>query len=57
MARIDEEIDNFKKDVQYKNELYNDETRMRAIINENIIPIVNIAKENMLTNVMKNSEL
>ena len=30
---------------------------MRAIINENILPIVTIAKENMITNVMKNSEL
>ena len=56
LEKIDEEIEEFKKEVRFKNELYQDESRMRSIIMEHLMPIVNIAKENMITNCNKNSQ-
>jgi hypothetical protein len=50
-------MESFKENLELSQTIYNDETRMRKIITDQLGPLFIIAKENMLTNAMKNNEI
>jgi hypothetical protein len=56
-ARIDQEWAVTARELEQPNALYADEQRMRKVVQGMVIPVLTIAKENMLSNCTKNEEL
>ena len=57
MQQINKELTDFKERLNRAESVYNDETRMRQIVESIVEPIILIAKQNALTNCFKNDEL
>ena len=55
--KLDEEMLALENKMNDMSGLYKDEIRMRQLIYDQLTPIIAIAKENMLTNCMKNQEI
>jgi hypothetical protein len=50
---IEKKIEEQTENIQNAKSLYEDETRLRKIIADNILPIITVSKENMVTNFHK----
>lgn len=57
VQQINKELSDFQDRLNRAETVYNDETRMRQIVESIVEPIILIAKQNALTNCFKNDEL
>ena len=53
IKNIEKKIEEQTENIQNAKSLYEDETRLRKIIADNILPIITVSKENMVTNFHK----
>jgi len=53
---INSQLKEFNERLERSETVYNDETRMRKIVQDIVMPVVLVAKENALTNCYKNDE-
>ena len=54
---IEKQLTDYNKKLLNAETIYQDETRMRKIIQEQFLPIITVSKENMITNCYKVEEL